>query len=131
MSVYESKLYPVIPSAPDDAPMDQVYRLQNIREIYRFLNSEIIDRQRLYKKFHRCELVACYLEHTLIAAGVVTAGGSIAVLTTGVGIPVSIVLVGLAIGASIATSITKQTSREYNTKAKKNIDLCISQTFSL
>ena len=71
MSVYESKIYPQIPSAPEAAP-DQVYRLQHIQEIDRFLNSEIIDRQRLYKKFYRCELVACYLEHTLIAAGVVT-----------------------------------------------------------
>ena len=124
MSVYDQKLYPILPSAPDGA--DQVYRLHHIQEIDRFLNSEIVERQRLYKKFHRCELVTSYIEHGLIAASVVTGGGSLAALCTGVGIPLSVGLGALAIGSSITTSITKRALKVFNAKAKKHSDICIS-----
>ena len=110
MSVYESKnIYPditsILATAPED--VDQVYRLKHIQYINVFLNSEIIERLRLYKKFHRCELVAHYIENGLITGGVIAGGGSIAALCTGVRMPLSIVLGELSIGASIATSITK------------------------
>ena len=117
-------IYPILPSAPDDTSSDQVYRLNHIRDIERLLNSEIIERERLYKKFHRCEVIAHYLEQSLIAAGIITGSGSIAALCTGVGIPLSVCLAAVSITSSIGTSITKQTLKVYNIKAKKHSDIC-------
>ena len=120
----DQKIYPLLPSAPEDG-VDQTYRLSHIKEIDQFLNNEIRDREKLYKKFHRCELVAHYLELSLTATSIVTGSGSIVALCTGVGMPISIVLGVCSVGASIATSITKQTSKLYNAKSKKHHNICI------
>ena len=126
MAMYDikEKLYPILPSAPEDVSSDQVYRLHHIRDIEQFLNSEIVERQRLYKKFHRGELVACYIEHGLIASGVIFGSGGIAALCTGVGTPLSIILGAIAIAASLGSSVTKKTLKVYNIKTKKHSDIC-------
>ena len=121
-------IYPILACAPNDTSNDQTYRIDHIRAIEHFLNSEVVERERLYKKFHRCEVVARYLEQGLIASGIVAGGGSIAALCTGVGIPLSVCLAAVSITTSIATSITKQALKIYNTKDKKHSDICNAAT---
>ena len=53
-TVYGSteKLYPPLPSAPQPDE-SHIYRLKKIEEIEAFLLNEILERERLYKKFKR------------------------------------------------------------------------------
>ena len=57
---------------------------------------------------------------------IVTGSGSIVSMVTGIGIPLSIILGTMTVCTSLANSVTKQTVKLYNTKAKKHSDICIA-----
>ena len=126
-TVYGSteKLYPSLPSAtqPDES---HIYRLKKIEEIEAFLQNEILERERLYKKFKRYTTSVRIVDHTLITATVITGGGDkLAALCTGIGIPVSIALGSITICLSIATAITRKTNTIYDAKIKKHDKICV------
>ena len=123
MSVYnnDKRIYPPlddIASAPPDE--SHIYRLKKIEEIEAFLQNEILERERLYKKFKRYSTSVRIVDHTLITATVITGGGGLAALCTGIGIPVSIALGSISICLSIATAITRKTNKIYDSKIKKH-----------
>ena len=80
------KLYPSLASAPQHDDESHIYRLKKIEEIEAFLQNEILERERLYKKFKRYSTSVRIVDHTLITATVITGGGGLAALCTGVGI---------------------------------------------
>ena len=121
-TVYGSteKLYPSLPSAPQHDDESHIYRLKKIDEIDTFLQNEILERERLYKKFKRYSTSVRIVDHTLITTTVITGGGGLAALCTGVGIPISIALGSISICLSIATAITRKTNKIYDAKIKKH-----------
>ena len=124
MSVYnnDKRIYPPlddIASAPPDDE-SQIYRLKKIEEIENFFNEEIKQRERLYKKFKRYSTAVRIVDHTLITTTVITGGGGLAALCTGIGVPVSIALGSISICLSIATVITRKTNKIYDAKIKKH-----------
>ena len=121
-TVYGSteKLYPSLPSAPQHDDESHIYRLKKIEEIEAFLQNEILERERLYKKFKRYSTSVRIVDHTLITATVITSGGGLAALCTGIGVPVSIALASVSLILSLTTAITRKTSKLYDTKAKKH-----------
>ena len=123
MSVYnnDKRIYPPlddIASAPPDE--SQIYRLKKIEEIENFFNEEIKQRERLYKKFKRYSTAVRMVDHTLITTTVITGGGGLAALCTGIGVPVSIALGSISICLSITTIITRKTNKIYDAKIKKH-----------
>ena len=123
MSVYnnDKRIYPPlddIASAPPDE--SQIYRLKKIEEIENFFNEEIKQRERLYKKFKRYSTAVRIVDHTLITTTVITGGGGLAALCTGIGVPVSIALGSISICLSMTTVITRKTNKIYDAKIKKH-----------
>ena len=129
MSVYnnDKRIYPPlddIASAPPDDE-SQIYRLKKIEEIEAFLQNEILERERLYKKFKRYNTTVVILDHSLITATVITGSGSIAALATGIGLPLSIALGSVSLCLSIATAITHRTNKIIDAKSKKHDKICV------
>ena len=129
MSVYnnDKRIYPPlddIASAPPDDE-SQIYRLKKIEEIENFFYEEIKQREKLYKKFKRYSTAVRIVDHTLITTTVITGGGGLAALCTGIGIPVSIALGSISICLSIATAITRKTNKIYDSKIKKHDKICV------
>ena len=114
-------LYPTLPTAPPDFN----FRLGNIRAVEEFLNTEIKERDHLQKKFARCESTAKIVDTTLTSVTVVSTGGGIATLCTGIGIPASIALGSLGLATSIASSIARKLTKVYAVKAKKHSDITV------
>ena len=127
MSDYHKiKIYPPIdgdvqPTAPPDET--QVYRLKMVGEVEKFLNGEIIERDRLYKRFNRYSTVAIYAEHALLAGCIICTGAGITALTTGIAAPVAIVLGALGLGATMSQGIIRRTCQIYAKKAKKHNEI--------
>ena len=117
-TVYGSteKLYHSLPSVPQPDE-SQIYRLKKFEEIEAFLQSEILERERLYKKFRTSVRT---VDNTLITATVITGGGGLAALCTGIGITASIALGSISICLSIATAITRKSNKIYDAKIKKH-----------
>ena len=123
MSVYEDKrLYPPLEDMASAPPPDEghLYRLKKMEEVEKFLQNEINQREKLYKKFKRYSTSIRLVDHALITATVISGSGSIAALCTGIGLPVSIALGGVTLCLSLATAITRKTNKLFDTKAKKH-----------
>ena len=90
-SVYETeKIYPTIPpTAPLD---DESYRLKKIDELEKFLRSEVESRDKLTKRFKRRATASTISDTSVIAAITALEVASIVTLTTGIGMPISVVL---------------------------------------
>ena len=119
------KLYPSLASAPQDDDESHIYRLKKIGEIEAFIQNEILERERLYKKFKRYSTSVRIVDHTLITATVITGGGGLAALCTGIGVPVSIALASVSLILSLTSAITRKTSKLYDTKAKKHDKIAV------
>ena len=126
-TVYGSteKLYPSLPSASQHDDESHIYRLKKIEEIEAFLQNEILERERLYKKFKRYSTSVRIIDHTIITVTVITGGGGLAALCTGIGVPVSIALASVSLILSLTTAITRKTSKLYDTKAKKHDKIAV------
>ena len=127
---YSQKIYPnphITPSAP---PEDQAYRLSKIDEQEKFLRSEVACRDKLSKKFKRRSAVMTVSDHVIISAITVLGGSSIVTLTTGVGIPVSIILASAGLVLGLSTAIAHKTQRIFASKAKNMIKSKCSQNLS-
>ena len=127
MSVYDNdkRLYPPLDDMMASAPPSSsdeghIYRLKKIEEVEKFLQNEINQREKLYKKFKRYSTSVRLVDHALITATVISGSGSIAALCTGIGLPVSIALGGVTLCISLAIVITRKTNTLFDTKAKKH-----------
>ena len=80
MSVYDNKVYPSLPSAPEDSTA-QKYRLQKIGEIETFFLHEIDEREKLAKKFRRIGNSILIVDTGLIITTVISESPSIAAIS--------------------------------------------------
>ena len=118
-SVYETeKLYPQIPaSAPPD---DESYRLKKIDELEKFLRSEVESRDKLTKRFKRRATAATFSDGSVIAAITALEIASIVTLTTGVGMPLSVVLASTGLLLGLGSAAIHKTQKIFDSKAKKH-----------
>ena len=119
MSVYNNKVYPTLPSAPEDSTA-QKYRLQKIGEIETFFLHEIEEREKLAKKFRRIGNSILIVDTGLIITTVISGSASIATISSGVAIPIGIVLTGTSLLLSIATTVTRKSLNAIRVKQKKH-----------
>ena len=118
MSVYETeKLYPQIPTAPPD---DESYRLKKVDEIEKFLRSEVESRDKLTKRFKRRATATSISDTSVITAITALEVTSIVTLTTGIGIPISVVLASTGLLLGIGSAVIHKTQKVFDSKAKKH-----------
>jgi len=125
----EEKLYPTLPSAPVDQV--QMFRRTTIKDIETFLNKEIVDRSRLEKKFKHCSSVTTYLNYGLTTTSVITGGGGIASVATGIGVPVAIGLGAISLLSSLTSGIVYKLTALYSFKMQKHHDITVAAQTSL
>ena len=118
-SVYETeKLYPQIPaSAPPD---DESYRLKKIDELEKFLRSEVESRDKLTKQFKRRATALTISDTSVITAITALEVASIVTLTTGIGMPISVVLASTGLLLGLGSVVSRETQKIFNSKAKKH-----------
>ena len=121
MAMYDVKeIYPVLPSAPDDVSADQVYRLKKIDEIEKFLRAEVDYRDNLTKRCKRRATTATISDTSVITAITALEVASVVTLTTGVGMPVSIVLASAGLILGFSSAIVHRVQKVFDSKAKKH-----------
>ena len=122
MSIYDnettSKFYPDLsPTAPQES---QTYYLKKLTEIEAYLLDEIEVRERIAKKMKRFNTITGIVDTGLITSTVITGGISIAAFASGVGLPVGIALSGTSLLFSLATVITRKSSKTFTVKQEKH-----------
>ena len=128
MATYDIKerTYPNLrePSAPPDEI--QIYRLNTIKEIEAFLNTEITERSRLEKKFKNCSSVTSYINYGLTAITIISESGGMASVDTGIGIPISLGLGTISLVSSLTSGIVHKLSKIYYIKMTKHHDITVT-----
>ena len=118
-SVYETeKIYPTIP--PTAPPDDESYRLKKIDELEKFLRSEVESRDKLTKRFKRRATASTISDTSVIAAITALEVASIVTLTTGVGMPISVVLASTGLLLGLGSAAIHKTQKIFDSKAKKH-----------
>ena len=118
-SVYEiEKIYPTIP--PTAPPDDESYRLKKIDELEKFLRSEVESRDKLTKRFKRRATASTISDTSVIAAITALEVASIVTLTTGIGMPISVVLASTGLFLGLGSGIIHKTQKIFESKAKKH-----------
>ena len=118
-SVYETeKIYPTIP--PTAPPDDESYRLKKIDELEKFLRSEVESRDKLTKRFKRRATASTISDTSVIAAITALEVASIVTLTTGIGMPISVVLASTGLLLGLGSGIIHKTQKIFESKAKKH-----------
>ena len=118
-SVYETeKIYPPIP--PTAPPDDESYRLKKIDELEKFLRSEVESRDKLTKRFKRRATASTISDTSVIAAITALEVASIVTLTTGIGMPISVVLASTGLLLGLGSGIIHKTQKIFDSKAKKH-----------
>ena len=118
-SVYATeKIYPTIP--PTAPPDDESYRLKKIDELEKFLRSEVESRDKLTKRFKRRATASTISDTSVIAAITALEVASIVTLTTGIGIPISVVLASTGLLLGLGSGIIHKTQKIFESKAKKH-----------
>ena len=118
-SVYETeKLYPQIPAtAPPD---DESYRLKKIDELEKFLRSEVESRHKLTKRFKRRATATTFSDTSVIAAITALEIASLVTLTTGIGMPISVILGSTGLFLGLGSAVIHMTQKIFDSKAKKH-----------
>ena len=118
-SVYETeKIYPTIP--PTAPPDDESYRLKKIDELEKFLRSEVESRDKLTKRFKRRATASTISDTSVITAITALEVASIVTLTTGIGMPISVVLASTGLLLGLGSAIIHKTQKIFDSKAKKH-----------
>ena len=87
---------------------------------------EIEVRERISNKMKRFNTITGIVDTGLITSTVITGGISIAAFASGVGLPVGIALSGTSLLFSLATVITRKSSKTFTVKQEKhNVLSCL------
>ena len=119
-SVYDEKIYPQIPAT---APIDtdtQAYRLKKIEVAEEFLRNETEKRGNLAKQFKRRAIASTISDTSIITVITFLEIASVVTLTTGVGLPASIVLASTGLLLGLGSGVIHKTQKIFNSKTKKN-----------
>ena len=127
----EYKLYPNLPSAPPDAPLQVGYHL-NVAQAKR---QGLIDKEAMfkkkYKKYNRIVNRLMWLNACLSGINVATGLSSVATFATFIGIPVSAVLGVASLTGAIVSGIISVLNEKYQQKLKKVTKLIDIVTLAL
>ena len=120
MSIYNnetSKIYlDLNPTAPQEP---QTYRLNKLSEIESFFLDEIKVRGQNAKKKKQFNTITGIVETSLITSAVINGEVSTAAFTSGVGLPVGIVLDATSLASSLGTLIRRKSSKTLTVKQAK------------
>ena len=119
---YSEKIYPKLASAPLDhleTPQDDEYRLKKIDEVEKFLRQEIDARDKLTKCFKRRAAATSISDTSVITAITALEVASIVTLTTGIGMPISIVLASTGFLLGLGSAVIHKTQKIFESKVKK------------
>jgi len=120
-SVYTEKIYPEIsPSAPHDNEGQTYIRLKKIDEAEKFLRNEVSSRDKLTKQYKRRAAAFMFSDTAVITSITALKIASIETLTTGAGLPISIVLASTALLLGLGPVVVYKTEKIFNSKAKKH-----------
>ena len=117
-SVYEDKIYPQIP--PTAPPDDESYRLKKIDELEKFLRTEVESRDKLTKRFKRRATATTFSDGSVIAAITALEIASLVTLTTGIGMPVGVILGSTGLFLGLGSAVIHMTQKIFDSKAKKH-----------
>ena len=121
MSIYDNETTTSYPALNPTAPQEpQTYCLKKLTEIETFFLDEIKVRERIAKKMKRFNTITGIVDTGLITSTVITGGISIAAFASGVGLPVGIALSGTSLLFSLATVITRKSSKTFTVKQEKH-----------
>ena len=141
MTEMTDKIYPTLPAIREDPTAPPVvnggvddrghsYRLKYIQDVQRFLEEEIKQRQAFSKKYFRISRIIDIVDRGLITVTVGAEGVGAALLATGAGAPLALVLgISGAITGGISL-IGSFVSTKTSSKAKKHLrisDMAISK----
>ena len=99
---------------------DQLYRLKKVDEMEQFLRSEVAYRDQLSKRYKRRAAAVTISDTSVVTAITLLSIGSVATLTSGVGMAVSIALASTGLVLSLTSAIVHKTQKIFNSKAKKH-----------
>ena len=100
-----------------------VYRMTKISEMENFLRDEISQYNKCVKKFKRFSTTTRIIEISLKTSTIILEGSAIACISTGVGLPIGIILGGLGLAESSSTLATQKMNKLFDHKKDKNIKI--------
>ena len=103
----KENLYPRLSTAPPIDNQGQGYRLQKKDEIQAFLETEVVTREALSKRYFRAARMVDDVDTVLIAITLGSAAGGIGLLSTVVAAPVVIVIEEVALFTGFLSVIGK------------------------
>ena len=118
-SVYDEKIYPQISNAPIDTD-NQTYRLKKAEETETFLRYEVEKRDNLAKQFKRRATASTISDTSVKTAITALEIASVVALTTGVGLPIIIVLASTGLLLGLGSGVIHKTQEIFDYKAKKH-----------
>ena len=132
MTELTDKLYPTLPAIREDPSAPPVvnggtddrghtYRLNLIREIQTFLETEIKNRDAFSKKYFRIAKIVNIVDNVLITITIGAEGVGAALLATGVGAPVALALGISGAATGLISLLGNIFSKKATTKAEKHL----------
>ena len=131
MTEMTDKIYPTLPTIREDPTAPPVvnggtddrghsYRLNLIREIQTFLETEIKNRDAFSKKYFRIAKIVNMVDNALITITIGAEGTGAVLLSTGVGAPFAL---ALGISGVVTGAIGNIFSKKATTKAEKHLKI--------
>lgn len=118
MEYNENKLYPTLPSAPEDE--GDLYRLQKINQIQKHLEEEMETRKDISKKYHRAVKIITNVDATLVTAGMGLGAAGIGLLSTVIAAPIVIAMEASALVFGLLGVLGTQMNKRLMKKAEKH-----------
>ena len=115
----EYKLYPNLPSAPPDAPLQVGYHLNVTQAKRRGLIDKKAMFKKKYKKYNRILNRLTWLNACSSGISVATGISSVATFATFIGIPVSAALGAASMTGAVSSGIISVLTKKYHKKLKK------------
>ena len=113
------KLYPLIPSAPPDAPPQVGYHLNVVQAKRRgLINKEVMFKKK-YKKYNRILNQLTWLNACSSGISVATGISSVATFATFIGIPLSAALGAASMTGAVSSGIISVLTKTYQQNLKK------------
>ena len=133
MTEMKEKIYPELPTIREQptAPIvnggsedrGHSYRLKIIREVQKFLEEEIKNREAFSKKYFRIAKVINIVDNGLIVVTIGAEGTGAVLLSTGVGAPIALALGINGVVAGAVSLIGNIFSKKATTKAEKHLKI--------
>ena len=133
MTEMKEKIYPELPTIREQptAPIvnggsedrGHSYRLKIIREVQKFLEEEIKNREAFSKKYFRIAKVVNIVDNGLIVVTIGAEGTAAVLLSTGVGAPIALALGISGVVTGAVSLIGNIFSKKATTKAEKHLKI--------